>query len=57
MTPESLFAPIVAILESDVHVLDDGEISFDQYMVPLLLDYAKAVLVAQESHSHLDVVR
>lgn len=53
-TPESLFAPIAAVLEGDLHVLEDGEISFEQYMEPLLLDYSSAVLETQDRYSGRD---
>ena len=57
ITLESLFAPIIAVLESDVHVPEDGEISFEQYMVPLLQDYSTAFLQAQERLVYHEAVR
>ncbi|TCD71802.1 hypothetical protein EIP91_003145 [Steccherinum ochraceum] len=56
LTPESLFAPVVTVLESDVHVLEDGEISFEQYIEPFLLEYSQAVLQAQESFTYTDII-
>ncbi|KAH8104053.1 hypothetical protein BXZ70DRAFT_680527 [Cristinia sonorae] len=54
----ALFLPIIAVLESDVHVIDpdSGEISFEQYMEPLLVDYSRAVLKAQSTHSCRDSI-
>lgn len=54
--PKPLFSPIVAVLESDVHAPEDGEISFEQYMEPLLLEYSRAVLQVQEENSSNDIV-
>jgi len=57
LTSDVLFSAIVAVLESDVHAQDDGEISFEQYMEPLLLNYTNAVLEAQDQHSYHDTTK
>ncbi|THH27744.1 hypothetical protein EUX98_g6444 [Antrodiella citrinella] len=47
---------MIVVLESDAHALEDGEISFEQYMEPLAADYATAVLEAQDRFSYHNVI-